>query len=260
MNRIDELREKLQGPRRHADTLYGRLVMRRLSIYVTAFLSLFPISPFWVNLASILCGVAGAWMLSRGQWIAGVLLVNGWYLLDHVDGELARYRRVFYATGLFFDSMANTIVVPAAFVGIGSGLAVTGSGRALLLTGFAAAYGSMMLFAVPYCESAVILQRVRQGRIRLETTPGAVIKMPERGSFYRNAFSFLHGLATFPVFLPIFTALIFGSSLVSPPFLDRAVRSILLLYAFLTNSVWMAVMGHAVISLKIDKRYPPVSS
>ncbi|MBI3316304.1 MAG: CDP-alcohol phosphatidyltransferase family protein, partial [Candidatus Omnitrophica bacterium] len=122
MTTIDDLRKELQRPRRHKDTWYGKYVMRRLSIYITAFLAQFPVSPFWVNFVSILSGLLGAWLLSRQEWLWGILFVNGWYLLDHVDGELARFRKVFYATGLYFDSMANVIVIPAAFAGLGVGL------------------------------------------------------------------------------------------------------------------------------------------
>jgi hypothetical protein len=150
--------------------------------------------------------------------------------------------------------MANVIVIPAAFAGLGAGL-----GR--LETGIAAAYGSLMLFVVPYCESAVILQRFRQGRICLEPPSSAApAESAEPKSFPKKTFSLLHELVTFPVFLPAVTLMIFGLAFVNDFLLEQGLGFLLQVYAVLANLVWAALVAHRVKSLKIDKTHPPVSS
>ncbi|MBI2095257.1 MAG: CDP-alcohol phosphatidyltransferase family protein [Candidatus Omnitrophica bacterium] len=252
-----QLREKVQGPRRHADTFYGRYVMRRISIYITACLCPFPVSPYWVNLSSILVGAGGAWALSSGHWFLGILLVNGWYLLDHVDGELARAKDFVRATGLFFDTIANAIVPPLAFLGLGVGLSHGGERLEWLAVGFAAFYGSLMMTTVMFCESAVILQRLRQGRLKVPVPDSyGRPRDYQNKSFFRAAFSLIHQLTTFPVFLPIATALIFTVGLGNRPFLEPVLQALLAGYALAANLVWVAVLGARVITEKIDKTYP----
>src|SRR3989344_6556634 len=116
---IRELRERLQGPRRPYDTHYGRYVMRRFSIYLTVLCSKMSLGPSAVTLLSILAGLLGAFFIYKNHWLTGILLVNAWYLLDHVDGELARYKGISSPTGLYFDTIANSIVPFFTFLAIG---------------------------------------------------------------------------------------------------------------------------------------------
>jgi phosphatidylserine synthase len=53
--------------------------------------------------------------------IAGLLL-QLWYILDHVDGEVARYRKQTSAKGLFIDLINHHIVHPLIFFFISLGL------------------------------------------------------------------------------------------------------------------------------------------
>ncbi|MBI4432063.1 MAG: CDP-alcohol phosphatidyltransferase family protein [Candidatus Omnitrophica bacterium] len=241
-------REKLQGPRRNKDSFYGRHVMRRISIYITATLVPFSVSPFWVNFASIVSGLAGAWFLSQGQWFLGIIFVNGWYLLDHVDGEVARAQGITCASGLFFDTIANAIVPPFTFLGLGVGLG-------WVAAGFTAFYGSLMLSVIPFCESMVILQRVRQGRIRITAPDTYGQKSQENKAasrpFLKKFFSIWHETVTFPVFLPVLTLGIFL-------FQERLLEPLLIYYAASSTAVWILIIAHAVVTQKIDRFYPEV--
>ena len=258
-----ELREKLQGPRRHVDTFYGKHVMRRLSIYITACLYPLQVSPYWVNLSSILVGIAGAWALSSGRWFLGILLVNGWYLLDHVDGELARAKNFVRTTGLFFDTIANAIVPPLALLGLGIGLSRAGERPGWIAVGFWAFYGSLMTLVVTFCESTVILQRFRQGRLRVPVpdTYGKSDPQTRRDRpFAKTLFSLAHLFTTFPVFLPVVTLLIFIHRLTGLNSPEVLLGGLLCIYAAAANLIWIAVITRLVITEKIDKIYPPTHS
>ena len=244
---IGELREELQGPRRPFDTFYGKHVMRRGSIYLTVLFSRTAASPTLVTFLSVLAGLCGVGRLWTGDWIGGVLWVNGWYLLDHVDGELARLTKKTSATGLFFDTLANAIVQPLAFYALGAGLARSGGG-AWQQIGALAAYGSLMMLVVPYC-TAETLMNWKGPNGRAEKTAPA---MPMNVSFPKRAFVFIHQLVTFPVILPLLTLATLGFYWLDARWLENVLRGTLAFYAAAVTVVWTARVVHIVLTRKID--------
>lgn len=228
---IREWREKLQAPRRPYDTWYGRHVMRFFSVYLTVFFSRLPfVTPSVVTLLSVAAGLAGAacWAVSRA-W-EGALLLNLWYLLDHVDGELARLKGKTSVTGLYFDTVANALVMPASLAALGVGL-----GRPWL--GVAAAYGCLMLLVVTYCESVVVLQW--QGTHRTPDAPSRA------GSHAKSPFTWVHRAFSYPVFLPVATIAAVTDFL----------EPVLLVYAAGLNLVWSAVLVRTLSARKIETKY-----
>jgi PKD repeat protein/phosphatidylglycerophosphate synthase len=97
-------------------------VHRRLSIYLTWALLHTRITLDQVSLLMIACGVAGA-----ALQLSGVLAVNatGWallyvaFLLDKVDGEMARYRRQESVTGILLDRFHHRLAEPLLFLAVG---------------------------------------------------------------------------------------------------------------------------------------------
>ncbi|MBW3593489.1 MAG: CDP-alcohol phosphatidyltransferase family protein, partial [Actinobacteria bacterium] len=88
----------------------GRLYMRRLSPYLTRLLIRTPLSPTAVTALMIPVGLAAAFSLTLPGLlgaIGAVLLAQAQLLLDCCDGELARWRRQFSATGTYVDQLAH---------------------------------------------------------------------------------------------------------------------------------------------------------
>jgi len=52
-------------------------------------------------------------------FFAGVLFLQLWYYLDHVDGQIARYRKTASLTGRFLDFLTHHIVHTALFLSFG---------------------------------------------------------------------------------------------------------------------------------------------
>jgi hypothetical protein len=70
------------------------------------------------------------------SWLVGAALWQLWYLLDHVDGQLARYHRTVSLDGTQLDYLMHhvvNLVIPAS---LGFGLLAATSSRAALLAGF----------------------------------------------------------------------------------------------------------------------------
>lgn len=254
MEKISSLRERLQGPRRPYDTLYGRFVMRRFSIYLTVLFSKLGMSPKGVTLLSVICGLSGVWMLFAGHWFYGILLVNGWYLLDHSDGELARLQTKSSLGGLYFDTIANALIPPLTFVALGADLARRTGDLFWALTGFAAGLGYEMLLIIPFCEAAVLLQWSKAGPLTLEimAQPASVASVASAShpsaSFPKKCFAGCHWAATFPSALPVLTAALAVQTLL-------AAQAVLFFYTFLVTAVWSLILVQTIATDKLDKKY-----
>ena len=111
----------------------GTLYMRRISPYVTRLLLPTGISPNGVTWLMITAGaVAGVMLVVPGLpgAVLGALLAQVQMLLDCVDGELARWRSSFSATGVFLDkvghALAETLIPVALGVRADGGLGSVG--------------------------------------------------------------------------------------------------------------------------------------
>ncbi len=113
---------------RELGTWLARRVSRPLALRITWLLLPWPIS---ANLATLLawsCAIGAAAALASGTvggWLLGAVLLHAWYLGDHVDGQLARWRQTESLDGVQLDYlMHHTIdwLIPLAVAaGLGRG-------------------------------------------------------------------------------------------------------------------------------------------
>jgi len=118
---IPELRKKVQEPVRAYNDVAGLLVGDRVSIHVTrAFLAL-GLSPNVGTIGMLLAGLAGsAAIVPGGGWaVIGFALLFLYYVLDCVDGEVARYRQCEKLEWGFHDFLFHLYVKSAFFTCIG---------------------------------------------------------------------------------------------------------------------------------------------
>src|SRR3989344_53708 len=125
MESIKKLREICQKPVIHLNTWYSRNFARRISIYFTWLFILLKFRANAISLFMLFTGIVGSFLFSFGSYwyyISGVLVLQFWYVLDHSDGELARYWKESSAKGVFLDKLCHHIVHPLLFLFIGIGL------------------------------------------------------------------------------------------------------------------------------------------
>lgn len=118
---IHELRKKVQEPVRAYNDVAGLLVGDRVSIHVTrAFLAL-GLSPNVGTIGMLVAGLAGsALIVPGGGWaVLGFALVFLYYVLDCVDGEVARYRQCEKLEWGFHDFLFHLYVKSAFFTCLG---------------------------------------------------------------------------------------------------------------------------------------------
>lgn len=105
------------------DGLVCWLLVRRLSVRLSALLLTLPITPNQVTLASIGLGLVAAVSVAVGSWICsavGGALLLGSLVLDNCDGEIARVKHLGSTFGAWLDIYGD-FLVNAAFL---SGMAV----------------------------------------------------------------------------------------------------------------------------------------
>jgi phosphatidylglycerophosphate synthase len=98
--------------RKSADGIASKLLNRRLSLPITYTVMRTRLLPNHVTLAALGCAIAGAFVIARGGYTAGVLgmlLVNFGSIIDGVDGEIARLKFQFSRLGQWLDTLADDV-------------------------------------------------------------------------------------------------------------------------------------------------------
>jgi len=146
---LKELNEICQKPHyKEVGNWMVRKIERPLALYFTwAFLHT-PLSANHITLISIGCGLVGGLFFTcpaSSSLLIGVILFHAWYLLDHVDGQVARYRNQSSLSGVYLDYLSHYIVHAAFFFGIGFQAFFLSDAPLFLLLAVLAGAGSMLL-------------------------------------------------------------------------------------------------------------------
>lgn len=129
--------------------LYTRFI-RHLSIYITWLLLHTSITANQVTVLQIIAGIAGAICLAANRLIPGIILLQLGYILDCVDGEVARYRRNPSLSGVSLDMAGHFIVTPLMYFGFALGIYLKTHILLFLILGFFSS-----LFALPIVSLAI---------------------------------------------------------------------------------------------------------
>ena len=122
---ISELRTITQAAKRH-NTDWHYVIHRRLSIYITWLLLHTSLTANQVTLFSFLCGLLGAVVvvIVPGWWnVSGFILFYGYFILDKVDGEIARFRKQRSLRGMCLDYIGHIMIPPLVPLSVGGFLA-----------------------------------------------------------------------------------------------------------------------------------------
>ena len=117
---LAELREVCQPAatmsRRNAEHWLAILVLRKVSLRITALLVRTPVTANQLTGLMIVVGLVAAVPAAlAGWWLAllAVLLVQVYFILDLCDGEVARWRRQTSITGVYLDRVGHYLVEAA---------------------------------------------------------------------------------------------------------------------------------------------------
>src|SRR5271157_1143319 len=116
-----------KGSHREIGNWLARRIARPTAVYGTWIAVRLGLSAHQVTLAALLSSLAGAAAIGLGSRLGFVLGVAGLHLgfwLDHVDGQVARWRRTVSLDGVYLDYLMHHVVNLAVGFALGYGLAM----------------------------------------------------------------------------------------------------------------------------------------
>lgn len=165
---VRELGAACQKPRwREVGSLLARSFARPAAVYMTWCALRMRVSPNVVTGAALFVGLGGAVLLGTSPasgFVFGVLVLHAWYLLDHVDGQVARFCRTETVTGVYFDFMMHHIVHAASGFALGYGVAVRTGQLGWALAGAALAIGMTALSLTNDCRYKAYFKTWTEGK------------------------------------------------------------------------------------------------
>jgi hypothetical protein len=165
--------ERCQKPGyRRIGNWFARRISRPLALRVTWILLPTGISAHAVTFVAWTCAIAAAMAFGCGGnigWLAGAGLLQLWYLLDHVDGQVARYRDRESLDGVQLDYLMHHTVDILIPCGMGFGLFQASDSRAWLVAGLAWGMGTLLLGLEDDARSKAFIQRLKrlEGELRV---------------------------------------------------------------------------------------------
>ena len=171
---LHELERICQKPdHRRLGNWMARRVSRPAALRVTWLVAPWGVS---ANAATLLAWAVGAaaaaafaWATPNG-WLTAAALLQLWYLLDHVDGQLARLHGTASLDGVALDYLMHHTINLLVPLGIGAGVFLHSSSPALFLAGLSWGLASLLIALrhdARYKAFAKRLKRVR-GRLQVE--------------------------------------------------------------------------------------------
>jgi len=202
---IEQLRKATQDrPDRHDFYMWG--IIRKISVYVTWFVVRMPVTPNQITLLSMIFGLAGAAFFASTNpiyWLAGWAVVNMHFILDQVDGEVARWRKTVTKFGYFFDEITHPIVNMAMFIAVSIGVYSAIGDVRLLFIGLALVFSASLVRMIGLYSDYITGAMYRLRGSRIDTSKGWVKRMlgiPSGLGGYFHVFAFA---ALLDVFVPM---------------------------------------------------------
>lgn len=180
MNRrptLAQLRARVHKDRhREIGNWLARRWARPAAVYGTWAAVRLGLSAHQVTLLALLAGLAGAAAIgcgARGGFVAGVALLHLAFWLDHVDGQVARWRGTAGLDGVYLDYLMHHAANLSLGFALGHGLAVRTGDPAWSVAGFAVAAGWAGLSLHNDCRYKAFFQRLKRETARYRVDGGS---------------------------------------------------------------------------------------
>lgn len=257
---LKELNRICQKPRyKEVGNWMVRHILRDAALPITWLLLHTPVTANQVTLASLLVGLWGIFLMvfsAKGLFLLGALLLQTWYLLDHVDGQIARYRGTACLTGRFFDFLTHHIIHGVVFFALGFYCFHKTGFLLFILWGFLTAL-SMWLFNLiqdtkykTFFEKLLTLKNIEiVSREHLEATP---LKDASLSSL-KQVFILLHKMSEMHVLMNVLTLAALFQSFVKSMFDLRL--ALFVIYGVIVPTIAIVKVTYIISNRKIDQEF-----
>lgn len=217
---LRELNRICQKPRyKEAGNWMVRHIVRDAALPLTWLLLHTPVTANQVTLASLILGLAGIALFafsSHTLFLWGTLLLQFWYYLDHVDGQIARYRGTASLTGRFFDFMVHHAIHGAVFFSLGFYVFQNAGHWGALVWGFVTSMAILLFNLIHDTKYKVFFEKLdsMQGEeIQIQSlssgdeVPSENTLPPPKSEYQplRRIFSFFHKISEIHVLMNLLT-------------------------------------------------------
>ncbi|HEV3343185.1 MAG TPA: CDP-alcohol phosphatidyltransferase family protein [Pirellulales bacterium] len=166
---LSELERRCQKPDfRRSGNWMARRISRPLALRLTWVLAPWRVSAHAVTGLALLVSLTAAACFGWGRpagWLAGAVLWQFWYLLDHVDGQIARLRGTSSLDGIQFDYLMHHVVNLVMPFGLGYGVWRASTHEGWLLAGFVFAVGILVLGLANDTRYKAFVARLKESRL-----------------------------------------------------------------------------------------------
>ncbi|MBW2981168.1 CDP-alcohol phosphatidyltransferase family protein [Candidatus Woesearchaeota archaeon] len=184
---IKELRKicEKEFEKKHKQSL-SKKILRFLSIYITKLLLYTSVTANQVTWFYTILGVIASILFFPGTYamsLIGAILLHFWYLIDHVDGEIARYRKCLSHKGYFLDYMSLQITHPLTFICMTFGVYKSYPYLLTLVAGFAITFSIMFFYSIDNTRYSFFIS-MKKGKITRESQKINTSKL-KKSLFYK---------------------------------------------------------------------------
>lgn len=173
---LREMERLCQKPdHRRLGTWMARRIARPAALRVTWLVAPWGVTANMATLAAWAAAFGAAACLAWGSalgWLLAAVMLQLWYLLDHVDGQLARLRGTASLDGVQLDYLMHhtvNLLVPA---GAGFGMFAATAKTEWLFAGFAWGVGLLLVTLHHDARYKAFVERLKRVRGRLEVLGG----------------------------------------------------------------------------------------
>ncbi len=174
---IAELRSRVQKDRhREIGNWLARKVARPTAVYGCWLAIRAGLSAHQVTVAALSCWLLAAAAIGTGNrlvFVIGVMLAQLGYWLDHVDGQVARWRGTSSLDGVYLDYFMHHCTNLAIGFGLGFGLAIRLADVRWVIAGFAIGMGWTGLSLHNDCRYKAFFQRLKSAKGSYRVDGGA---------------------------------------------------------------------------------------
>ncbi len=260
---LKELNQKVQKPRyKEVGNWMVRHFERDAALYITWALLHTKITANQVTFLSIMIGLLSALVFmipTPAGFFWGAVILQLWYLFDHVDGQVARYRGTSSITGIYFDYITHYVVHSSVFLGISAAAFLKQGNPLFIFLGAVAALFMAfvsMFFDAKYKALYAWLEKGKHsinweagsGDFRRSETADKVATTNP----LKKVFVFLYKLTEIHIVLNILTVLgIAGLWLNEFPFAEI----VTVFYALLLPFIFTARVFYTIKNQQLDREY-----
>jgi len=259
---LAELRGRVQKARhREVGNWLARRVGRPSAVYGTWAAIRLGASAHQVTTAALIANLAAALAIGTGTragFVGGVILAHLAFWLDHVDGQVARWRGSASLGGVYLDYLMHHAAALALGFALGYGLAARSGDPRWAAAGFAIAAGWAFLSLHNDCRYKAFFQRLKReaGPFRVDGgaggRPAPPAPWPRRG---RGRLTWPAYKACEPHAVLLGLSVLAASAIVAPAAWLAAWRGGVLVMAVLAPTLAAGRAARAVIRGSVDDEF-----